>query len=118
MEFNHNGVIMKFSNKKIMEKVKKRLLDAENNIPLQIIQNEERLLLSDLWVPCKVKNSDELDEIKNLYRLKNYRNRYSAACYCGGSIWKLGFEMNTDCSQSRCSNPDCKSSFLLPIIFE
>ena len=110
---------MRFSNKKIMEKVKKRLdYDEDNMLPLQVIQNEERLLLSNSWVPCKVKNSDELDEIKNFYRLKTYRNRYSTTCYCGGSLWKQGFEMTTDCSQSRCSNPDCTCSFLLPIIIE
>ena len=120
MDFIHNGVIMKFSSKKIMRKVKKRLYyDEDNMLPFKIIQNEERLLLSNLWFPCKIENNDELDEIKNFYRSKTYRNCYSSVCDCKiGSLWRLGIELATDYSQTRCSNPDCESKLHLPIIFE
>ena len=102
-----NGVIMKFGSTKIMNKVKKRLYYEDNLLPLQIIQNEEKLLLSNIWFPAKIQNNNDYEEMQNFYKLKNYRNRYSSVCYCGGTYWKFGLDECISYSQLRCSNPDC-----------
>jgi hypothetical protein len=118
MEFTHHGVIMRFPNIRIAEKVKRKLMFLDENVSFFIIHNEERLLSSKMWVPSNVRNEFDLNEFKKLRIDNNFRNKYTSSCLtCQfGSLWQFGFNDNYHCTHFRCSNPDCTSVINLPII--
>jgi len=120
MSQSNQDVKIYVSDKKFINKTRRKLQYIEDSIPDIIKENEEKLYNSNIWIPTRIKNSDELNSARLLFISTKFRNEYMTMCFVckHGSLWKLGFDDAQHITHLRCSNPNCDSTHYFPVVLD